>query len=116
MLSGICAQQQHKLCLCVCLLNSISQAQTSYGLQAENPHCQNLLRWLAKDEDDGAIRRRLSVSAPGAAVTSYRLVTFTSDIRGAGTDAGVWIEMIGALDGKQLQVSHKVQASTSKWE
>ncbi len=38
-------------------------------------------RWLAKDEDDGQLRRRLKVSAAGGATTDYRVTTYTSDIR-----------------------------------
>ncbi|KAF6256823.1 hypothetical protein COO60DRAFT_1640423 [Scenedesmus sp. NREL 46B-D3] len=59
-------------------------------------------RWLAKDEDDGLIKRRLLPSAASAAAT-YRVTTYTSDLRGAGTDAGVWIELLGELDGKATQ-------------
>ncbi len=46
--------------------------------------------------------------APGAESTSYRVVVYTSDIRGAGTDAGVWIELIGQKDGKPTQVAEWV--------
>lgn len=45
-------------------------------------------RWLAKDEEDGLIKRRLAVSEVGGATTNYRVTTYTSDLRGAGTDAG----------------------------
>ncbi|KAJ9527245.1 hypothetical protein QJQ45_025481 [Haematococcus lacustris] len=37
-------------------------------------------RWLAKDEDDGLIRRRLQAAA-ASDTTSYRVITYTSDIR-----------------------------------
>lgn len=32
-----------------------------------------------------------------------------SDIRGAGTDAGVYIELVGELDGKVMQVGCRMQ-------
>ena len=66
-----------------------------------------LLRWLAKNEEDGAIRRRLQSTGAsnGSSTTSYRVTTYTSDIKGAGTDAGVWIELVGEKDGIVTQVS-----------
>ena len=61
-------------------------------------------RWLAKDEDDGLIRRRLSALAAGGDSTTYRVTTFTSDLKGAGTDASVYIELIGVNGGKEVAV------------
>ncbi|KAG2432966.1 hypothetical protein HXX76_008694 [Chlamydomonas incerta] len=54
-------------------------------------------RWLAEDEDDGAIRRRLQVSHkdPRNFKAQYRVSVTTSDIRGAGTDANVFIQLYG---------------------
>ncbi|KXZ51726.1 hypothetical protein GPECTOR_11g173 [Gonium pectorale] len=54
-------------------------------------------RWLDTKEDDGAIRRRLPVSYkdPRVAKAQYRVAITTSDIRGAGTDANVFIQMFG---------------------
>ena len=54
-------------------------------------------RWLAEDEDDGAIRRRLQVSHkdPRTFKAQYRVSVTTSDIRGAGTDANVFIQLYG---------------------
>ena len=66
-------------------------------------------RWLAKDEDDGAIRRRLqALGSPGStgltATTTYRVTIYTSDVRGAGTDANVHIQLLGELqDGHQVR-------------
>eukprot|EP00775_Hariotina_reticulata_P001782 gene1782-2116_t len=59
-------------------------------------------RWLASDEDDGLVRRRLQPTSVSSSV-DYRVTTHTSDLRGAGTDAGVWIELIGELNGKCTQ-------------
>lgn len=62
-------------------------------------------RWLAKDEDDGAIRRRLKLLGAGdsSGSTTYRVTTHTSDVRGAGTDANVHIQLLGCLpDGRQV--------------
>ena len=47
------------------------------------------IRWFATDEDDGLIRRRLTALTVGGESTNYRIVTYTSDVRGAGTDANV---------------------------
>jgi hypothetical protein len=68
-------------------------------------------RWLAKDEDDGAIRRRLqALGSPGSAgltaTTTYRVTIYTSDVRGAGTDANVYVQLLGELqDGRQVRGS-----------
>eukprot|EP00798_Chlamydomonas_sp_ICE-L_P018434 gene18434-24910_t len=58
-------------------------------------------RWLATDEDDGLIRRRLKGSV-GSGITNYRVTVYTSDCRGAGTDANVYCELSGMLDGKEV--------------
>ncbi|GIL93968.1 hypothetical protein Vretimale_245, partial [Volvox reticuliferus] len=54
-------------------------------------------RWLDTKEDDGAIRRRLQVSYkdPRSFKAQYRVSVTTSNIRGAGTDANVFIQMFG---------------------
>ena len=60
-------------------------------------------RWLAKDEDDGLIRRRLTAMTVGGENTNYRVVTYTSDIRGAGTDANVYCYLCGEREaGKEI--------------
>ena len=61
-------------------------------------------RWLAKGEDDGLIRRRLTLLAGAGDATTYRVTTFTSDLKGAGTDSSVYIELIGLLAGKEVAV------------
>ncbi|GLC54185.1 hypothetical protein PLESTB_000832700 [Pleodorina starrii] len=54
-------------------------------------------RWLDAKEDDGAIRRRLPVSYrdPRTARAQYRVSVTTSNLRGAGTDANVFIQLFG---------------------
>ena len=61
------------------------------------------LRWLAVDEDDGLIRRRLTAMTVGGESTNYRVVTYTSDVRGAGTDANVYCYLAGEREpGKEI--------------
>jgi hypothetical protein len=57
----------------------------------------SLIRWLAVDEDDGLIRRRLTLEAGGSGSTTYRVTTYTSDLRGGGTDSGVFVELCGRV-------------------
>jgi hypothetical protein len=65
--------------------------------------CSLSARWLAKDEDDGLIRRRLTAMTVGGENTNYRVVTYTSDIRGAGTDANVYCYLCGEREaGKEI--------------
>lgn len=54
-------------------------------------------RWLDIKEDDGAIRRRLPVSLrdPRSFKARYRVSVTTSNIRGSGTDANVFIQLFG---------------------
>ena len=42
-------------------------------------------RWLAVDEDDKQIKRRLKALDRNSDITNYTVMTKTSDIRGAGT-------------------------------
>lgn len=61
-------------------------------------------RWLSTQLDDGRICRELVVGASRPLV-AYQVVTFTSDIRGAGTDATVHITLHGLLgDGLKQQL------------
>lgn len=54
-------------------------------------------RWLAKDEDDGAIIRELvPMSAPP--LLKYQIKVVTGDFRGAGTDANVTMVLYGPND------------------
>lgn len=43
--------------------------------------------------------------AGGGDSTTYRVTVYTSDLKGAGTDAGVFIQLMGRLKGKEVQVS-----------
>eukprot|EP01046_Picozoa_sp_COSAG06_P033716 COSAG06_NODE_3464_length_5301_cov_4.178201_1_plen_1602_part_01 len=54
-------------------------------------------RWLAKDEDDGAIIREL-VPESAPPLLKYNVKVITGDIRGAGTDANVTVVLYGPTD------------------
>eukprot|EP00727_Mastigamoeba_balamuthi_P010665 m51a1_g6220 hypothetical protein (2032) ;mRNA; r:217273-223689 len=54
-------------------------------------------RWLAADEDDRQITRVLTPDAPQAQAVRYRLSTHTGSCRGAGTDAAVFVNLVGDL-------------------
>ncbi|KAF5837533.1 hypothetical protein DUNSADRAFT_4226 [Dunaliella salina] len=74
-------------------------------------------RWLATDEDDGKIRRRLKARAPSSDITSYRVTAMTSDIKGAGTDANVFISLCGEQDGKEVWgPSQRLEGSKNNFE
>ncbi|XP_013416715.1 lipoxygenase homology domain-containing protein 1 isoform X2 [Lingula anatina] len=66
-------------------------------------------RWLASDEDDGQIVREITAGGSQMlATTTYHIHTKTGDVRGAGTDANVFIWIYGAKNktGKlQLKTS-----------
>ena len=64
-------------------------------------------RWLDRKEDDGKIERELpaavkksAAEAAGAAKCTYRVLIHTSDIKFAGTDADVFVEIVGTRNGK----------------
>lgn len=62
-------------------------------------------RWLSRDEDDGLIERDLF---PGDHMDPspdmhYMAEVFTSDVRGAGTDADVSMELFGHMGSSGLQ-------------
>ncbi|MEW5309958.1 MAG: hypothetical protein WDW38_001797 [Sanguina aurantia] len=59
-------------------------------------------RWLATTEDDHQIRRRLKVLVARGESTNYTVTTYTSDIKGAGTDAAVFVQFSGEKDGKAV--------------
>lgn len=64
-------------------------------------HNERRRRWLSTHLDDGRICRELAASAPRSAA-AYRAVMYTSDVRGAGTDANVYIHLHGELgDGRR---------------
>lgn len=52
-------------------------------------------RWLASNEDDGAVVRELQATTvdgdAGSPLVTYRVTTVTGDRRGAGTSANVSI-------------------------
>ena len=62
-------------------------------------------RWFSRNEDDGLIERDLF---PGDQMDEepdvlYTAEVFTSDVRGAGTDADVSMELFGHLGSSGLQ-------------
>lgn len=63
-------------------------------------------RWLAKDEDDGLIVRELPLGGTSLLnTTSYLVSVRTGDVRGAGTDANVFVQIFGAKgDTGKLQL------------
>lgn len=63
----------------------------------------NLRRWFDKKEEDGLIRRRLKVAEVGGENVDYTVTVVTSDIRGAGTDANVFVEIVGERDGVEVR-------------
>jgi hypothetical protein len=60
-------------------------------------------RWFDKGEEDGLIRRRLKMSEVGGENTDYTVTVVTSDLRGAGTDAKVYLEITGENGGKEVR-------------
>jgi len=56
-------------------------------------------RWLATGEDDGATTRELPASNEDgvctAPIVTYKITTVTGNVRGAGTDANVFIQLFG---------------------
>ena len=56
-------------------------------------------RWLDRGEEDGQTVVRLRPLARGSARTTYRVVVYTSDRRGAATDANVYCVLHGAGTG-----------------
>ncbi|KAH3761318.1 hypothetical protein Pelo_6863 [Pelomyxa schiedti] len=64
-------------------------------------------QWLAKGEDDGKIERELIACAKdGTAslpIKHYIVSTYTGNLRGAGTDAGVYISLYGSKGASKKQ-------------
>jgi hypothetical protein len=60
-------------------------------------------RWLSKDEEDGQITRELPASNKDgqtyAPMINYKVSVITGSIRGAGTDANVFITIFGDSGG-----------------
>lgn len=67
------------------------------------------LRWFSTTEDDKQIERDLELNGePGPAPCMYRLNILTGSVRGAGTDANVYITIVGEkgrIDKKSLESS-----------
>lgn len=75
-------------------------------------------RWLASDEDDGLIVREIGAgdTATLLKTTSYHISVKTGDVRGAGTDANVYINIFGEnKDTGKLQLRQS-QNIKDKWE
>jgi hypothetical protein len=67
-------------------------------------------RWLSTHLDDGRICRELTASVQQP-VAAYSVVLYTSDIRGAGTDANVYLHLHGQCgDGRQRTLVGGVNA------
>lgn len=61
-------------------------------------------RWLSTQYEDGSISRVLSAGSSRPPVT-FKALVVTSDMRGAGTDANVYLQLHGLLgDGSQHQL------------
>jgi hypothetical protein len=59
----------------------------------------------------------LSGSTDLVPVCDYVVTTFTSDIRGAGTDANVFIKFRGEKDGKMMELGeHRLENSANNFE
>ncbi|KAG1672531.1 hypothetical protein FOA52_002840, partial [Chlamydomonas sp. UWO 241] len=88
-----------------------------FDLTADNKRmCFPCDQWLATDEGDGLIRRRLTRLGGGGA-TNYRINVYTSDVRGAGTDANVYIYLSGVKDGQELWgPKHMLDTSKNNFE
>jgi hypothetical protein len=64
----------------------------------------SVCRWLSTQLDDGRVCRELVAGASRPLVT-YKVVTHTSNLRGAGTDAAVYVQLHGLLgDGLRQQL------------
>lgn len=69
-------------------------------------------RWLSTQCEDGSISRVLLAGSSRPPVT-YRVLVATSDQRGAGTDANVYLQLHGLL-GDGLQ--HQLLGSTTAFD
>lgn len=57
-------------------------------------------RWFSKNEDDGAVVREIQVGGDISVhkqdpMWHYKITVYTGDVKGAGTDANVFISMTG---------------------
>ena len=69
--------------------------------------------WFAKGEGDGEIVRTLVPSGAATAKVKYKIEVTTSDLRGAGTDAGVYMHLVGS-DGRSGKL--KIESSADDHE
>lgn len=61
----------------------------------------NFFRWFSTKLEDGRICRELLAGTPGS-IMQYKVVSYTTDTRGAGTDANVHLIMHGLIgDGQR---------------
>ncbi|XP_012940880.1 lipoxygenase homology domain-containing protein 1 [Aplysia californica] len=74
----------------------------------------NCNRWLAEDEDDGLIEREITASgAQMLSTTTYMVSVKTGDVRGAGTDANVFLKIFGT---KEDTGSLQLRQSENAWD
>jgi hypothetical protein len=77
-------------------------------------------QWLATTEADKEVVRELpatgqSVKKPGKLIP-YKVRVFTSDVRGAGTDANVYVNINGALGDTGDRHLHHSDSHHNKFE
>ncbi|CAE1278375.1 unnamed protein product [Acanthosepion pharaonis] len=74
-------------------------------------------RWLAVDEDDGAtIREIFTGGFQMLKATTYNIQIKTGDVRGAGTDANVFIKIFGIKDDTEIFNLTTAENHTNKFE
>eukprot|EP00899_Mesostigma_viride_P015258 jgi/Mesvir1/23733/Mv18674-RA.1 len=62
-------------------------------------------RWFDKEQDDGAVARDLiSEGSHGGPLTTYQVAVKTGDVRNAGTDARVYVQLFGSQGGPTGQI------------
>ena len=86
----------------VCVTNENSGDYTSFPCD----------QWLTKE--DGTLDVQLKPTDTGSGTTNYRVEVFTSDLRGAGTDACVSCVLHGAIEGGERVTGERVALETSK--
>uniref|UniRef100_A0A8C6KMV9 ST8 alpha-N-acetyl-neuraminide alpha-2,8-sialyltransferase 5 n=1 Tax=Nothobranchius furzeri TaxID=105023 RepID=A0A8C6KMV9_NOTFU len=70
-------------------------------------------RWLDINEDDNEIVRELPATGAAVIVIKYRVTICTGDVSGSGTDASVFLNVIGDLGdtGERLMVTSKTNVN-----
>ena len=61
-------------------------------------------KWFALDKPPNQISQALYPGNAAPDVFQYAITTHTSDVKGAGTDANVTLELHGLLDGKEVKM------------